>query len=72
MKRITESQFYDLLSLKLSGDATPEELMLLQEQLSIHPEWQFIYDQLLQSPVTTVNEDELAELAGVITKPTRQ
>lgn len=66
MKRITENQFYDLLSLKLSGDASPEQLILLQEQLMLNPEWQFLYDQLLQSPSTIINETEFAELAYAV------
>ncbi len=66
MKRITESQFYDLLSLKLSGDASQEQLILLQEQLILNPEWQFLFDQLLRSPSTTIEEVELAELAYAV------
>lgn len=63
MKRMSESRFYDLLSLKLSGDATPEDLLLLQEALAIHPEWQHLYDRLFDLPVTAVKEKEFAGLA---------
>ncbi len=49
MNNITENQFYDLLSLKLSGDASKDELQLLQQQLEANPQWQFLYDQMLQA-----------------------
>ncbi|HTH82540.1 MAG TPA: FecR domain-containing protein [Mucilaginibacter sp.] len=57
MKKITEEQFFDLLSLKLSGDATAEQLKLLQEQLLLHPQWQFLYDQMMQSHTSLTDED---------------
>jgi len=66
MKRITENQFYDLLSLKLSGDATPEQLNLLQDQLQLNPEWQFLYDQILQQPFSVKDENKFAELAYAV------
>lgn len=62
MNKITEQQFYDLLSLKLSGDATTSELTLLQEQLLLHPEWQFLYDQMMQPP-TPLTDEERTEQA---------
>ena len=49
MNIISENQFYDLLSLKLSGDAGKEELELLQQQLLANPQWQFLYDQMMQT-----------------------
>ena len=49
MNNITENQFYDLLSLKLSGDASKDELQLLQQQLEANPQWQFLYDQMMQA-----------------------
>lgn len=56
MNTITENQFYDLLALKLSGDASNEQLLLLQQQLELHPEWQFLYDQMLK-PSSDYNEE---------------
>lgn len=41
-----ENKFYSLLSRKLSGDATAEDLLQLQELLSQHPSFQFLYDQM--------------------------
>ena len=49
MNNITENQFYNLLSLKLSGDAGKEELLLLQQQLEANPQWQFLYDQMMHT-----------------------
>ena len=48
MNSINENQFYSLLSLKLSGDASKDELELLQQQLQLNPQWQFLYDQMMQ------------------------
>lgn len=48
MNSINEIQFYRLLSLKLSGDASKDELELLQQQLQVNPQWQFLYDQMMQ------------------------
>ncbi len=49
MNNISENQFYNLLSLKLSGDAGKDELQLLQQQLEANPQWQFLYDQMMQA-----------------------
>ena len=49
MSTISENQFYNLLSLKLSGDADKEQLELLQQQLEVNPQWQFLYDQMMKS-----------------------
>ena len=49
MNSISENQFYSLLSLKLSGDASKEELELLQQKLLVNPQWQFLYDQMMQA-----------------------
>ena len=49
MNSISENQFYSLLSLKLSGDASKEELELLQQKLQVNPHWQFLYDQMMQA-----------------------
>jgi transmembrane sensor len=57
MKKITEEQFFDLLSLKLSGDATTEQLKLLQQQLLLNPQWQFLYDQMMQPHTPLTNDD---------------
>jgi ferric-dicitrate binding protein FerR (iron transport regulator) len=66
MKRITENQFYDLLCLKLSSDATHEQLILLQEQLLLNPEWQFLYDQILQHPFSIDEENKFSRLAYAV------
>jgi ferric-dicitrate binding protein FerR (iron transport regulator) len=62
MNKITEQQFYDLLSLKLSGDATARELELLQEQLLLNPQWQFLYDQMMR-PYTHLTDVDLTHQA---------
>ena len=49
MSNISENQFYTLLSLKLSGDANEDQLQFLQEQLEANPQWQFLYDQMMQA-----------------------
>ncbi len=59
MKKISEEQFYDLLSSRLSGDASSEQLALLQEQLILNPEWQFLNDQMLEKSTSVfMGEDE--------------
>lgn len=63
MKNITEQQFYDILSLKLSGDAETEQLVLLQEQLLHNPQWQFLYDQMMLSLVSMPNQLEHTQQA---------
>ena len=49
MNSISENKFYSLVSLKLSGDASKEELEQLQQQLQTNPQWQFLYDQMMQA-----------------------
>lgn len=63
MKSISEQQFYDLLSLKLSGDATAHQLACLQEQLLGNPHWQFINDQMMQSPGSACKPEEYTRQA---------
>ncbi|HSC36523.1 MAG TPA: hypothetical protein VLD19_01580, partial [Chitinophagaceae bacterium] len=63
MNKITEQQFHDLLALKLSGDATVGQLALLAEQLSLNPQWQFLYDQAMQSPPSLPNHSVRAQQA---------
>ena len=63
MNKITEQQFHDLLALKLSGDATVAQLALLQEQLLLNPQWQFIYDQVMQPAPFPPNKSERAQQA---------
>jgi ferric-dicitrate binding protein FerR (iron transport regulator) len=63
MNKITEQQFHDLLALKLSGDATVAQLALLAEQLSLNPQWQFLYDQAMQSPPSLPNHSIRAQQA---------
>lgn len=67
MNNITENQFYNLLSLKLSGDASREELELLQQQLEANPQWQFLYDQMMQaSSVYPTDNIEQAYAAHIV------
>jgi ferric-dicitrate binding protein FerR (iron transport regulator) len=63
MNKITEQQFHDLLALKLSGDATVVQLALLQEQLLLNPQWQFLYDQVMQPSPFPPNIPEQAQQA---------
>ena len=47
-----EERFWSLVSLKLSGEASPEELAEMDELLRTHPEWGLrlqVYTQLWQS-----------------------
>ena len=62
MNNATQQQFYDLLGRKLSGDASSAELLALQELLVAHPEWQFLYDQMLL-PVPPLRTSEQTEQA---------
>jgi len=67
MNTISEIQFYDLLSLKLSGDAGKEELELLQQQLQANPQWQFLYDQMMQATIVSPSENiEQAYAAHIV------
>lgn len=63
MQKITEQQFHDLLALKLSGDGTAAQLALLEEQLLLNPQWQFLYDQVMQPPYSLPNKADRAEQA---------
>lgn len=63
MNKISEQQFYDLLSRKLSGDANARELALLQEQLALNPQWQFLYDQVMQHGSALTDKQEHTEQA---------
>lgn len=63
MKKISEQQFYDLLSLKLSGDADARELALLEEQLQANPHWQLLYDQMMQNPFASSRLEEYTRQA---------
>lgn len=63
MNTTAEEQFYDLLGRKLSGDATPAELKLLQNMLDSHPQWQFLHDQMLLPAVYALPTPEQSEQA---------
>lgn len=66
MSTISENQFYNLLSLKLSGDADKEQLELLQQQLEVNPQWQFLYDQMMKSgegyPIENIEQSYAAHI----------
>ena len=68
MNTISENQFYNLLSLKLSGDAGKDELELLQQQLEVNPQWQFLYDQMMQAGFLYPAEDIEQSYAAHIVK----
>jgi transmembrane sensor len=68
MNTISENQFYDLLSLKLSGDAGKNELELLQQQLEVNPQWQFLYDQMMHVGVVYPREHIEQSYAAHIVK----
>lgn len=48
MNKQTEQYFFDLLSLKLSGDATESQLAEISNILKINPSLQFLYDQMIE------------------------
>lgn len=48
MNKQLEQYFFDLLSLKLSGDATEAQLEELYSILSANPSLQFLYDQMIE------------------------
>ena len=66
MNTISENQFFKLLSLKLSGDASKDELLLLSRQLQANPQWQFLYDQMMQTgtiyPVENIEQAYAAHI----------
>ena len=68
MNSISENQFYGLLSRKLSGDAGKEELELLQQQLQVNPQWQFLYDQMMQAESVYPTENIEQSYAAHIVK----
>lgn len=68
MNIISENQFYNLLSLKLSSDASKQELELLQQQLEANPQWQFLYDQMMQAGVVYPIENIEQSYAAHIVK----
>ncbi|MFT3933995.1 MAG: hypothetical protein QM726_10300 [Chitinophagaceae bacterium] len=45
---VDEEKFWDLLSVQLTGEATPEELITLEDYLLLHPELQPCVHQLRQ------------------------
>jgi transmembrane sensor len=48
MHKQTEQYFFDLLSLKLSGDATESQLAEISTILQANPSLQFLYDQMIE------------------------
>jgi ferric-dicitrate binding protein FerR (iron transport regulator) len=48
MNKQTEQYFFDLLSLKLSGDATESQLAEISNMLKINSSLQFLYDQMIE------------------------
>ncbi|MBO9684330.1 MAG: FecR domain-containing protein [Flavisolibacter sp.] len=55
-----ENKFYRLFALKLSGEASAEELECLEAILGENPELRFLYDQLV---IKKAEEKEVADLA---------
>ena len=48
MNKQTEQYFFDLLSLKLSVDATESQLAEISTMLKVNPSLQFLYDQMIE------------------------
>jgi ferric-dicitrate binding protein FerR (iron transport regulator) len=48
MNKQTEQYFFDLISLKLSGDATESQLAEISTILKANPSLQFLYDQMIE------------------------
>lgn len=48
MNKETEQYFFDLLSLKLSGDASESQLAEITSILQANPSLQFLYDQIIE------------------------
>jgi ferric-dicitrate binding protein FerR (iron transport regulator) len=48
MNKQTEQYFFDLISLKLSGDATEKQLAEISTMLKANPSLQFLYDQMIE------------------------
>lgn len=48
MNKQTEQYFFDLISLKLSGDATESQLAEISTMLKANPSLQFLYDQMIE------------------------
>ena len=48
MNKQTEQYFFDLLSIKLSGDATESQLAEISTMLKVNPSLQFLYDQMIE------------------------
>jgi ferric-dicitrate binding protein FerR (iron transport regulator) len=48
MHKQTEQYFFDLISLKLSGDATEKQLAEISAMLKANPSLQFLYDQMIE------------------------
>ncbi len=63
MDKHTELYFYDLLSLKLSGDATVQQLAALEEFLAMEPSFRFLYDQMMMPSSSKIENELLAEQA---------
>jgi ferric-dicitrate binding protein FerR (iron transport regulator) len=57
MNKQTEQYFFDLLSLKLSGDASESQLAEISTILKANPSLQFLYDQMIE-PVYCEKEAE--------------
>ena len=48
MNKQAEQYFFDLISLKLSGDATESQLAEISAMLKANPSLQFLYDQMIE------------------------
>jgi ferric-dicitrate binding protein FerR (iron transport regulator) len=48
MNKQKEQYFFDLMSLKLSGDATESQLAEISVMLKVNPSLQFLYDQMIE------------------------
>ncbi|MGJ7032464.1 FecR family protein [Niabella hirudinis] len=66
MKNPLEYKLYRLLALKLSGDATSEELAAIDTILELHPGYRFLHDQLLKPEPVNIAKITKAEQAYAV------
>ncbi len=63
MNKQIEQYFFDLLSLKLSGDATEAQLEELNSILNANPTLQFLYDQMIEPVYSEKEASSMADQA---------
>jgi transmembrane sensor len=63
MNKQIEQYFFDLLSLKLSGDATESQLAEISTILKSNPSLQFLYDQMIEPVYCEKEAESMADQA---------